>query len=455
MQKSSLDYRKVMSDINKLFYELIRVAIGTQAGLSRLPSHSTGSGLTPAEWEELFEMAVKQSLVGVCFVGLNRLGADADDPSTCSGQEDTFARIGMSEDLYFDWMGMAAQINMKNELVNEQCMELQKRLAAEGFRSSILKGQGVAALYRLHENDNDPSASSGTNENCCQDGPLHPKPSTINLSGFRQSGDIDIYVDCGREKAIEFARSVQGDVDWDYKHLHLKVYEDTAVEMHYVPEVFLNLRKNRKLQKWFRENQRLIFNEYEDENKNKSSLPIGEDRGENPRFVCPSVEFNLFYILLHTYRHFLYEGVGMRQLMDYFFVLQTNGSKGKEGIESKERVLTVIKQFGMTRFVKGVMWIMKEVFGMSEQLLLVEPDEKEGRYILSEVMTGGNFGHHDERLATKTKTKTKTAAVKKILKHNMHLLTHYPGDTLWAPVWIVYHWMWKRGFQRKLKLKQV
>ena len=133
-----------MSNINELFFDLIRVSIGTQNTLSRLPSE--------AEWEELFEMAVKQSLVGVCFAALQRLGADADEG---------FARIGMSEDLYFDWMGTAAQINMKNELVNRQCVELQKRLTAEGFRSSILKGQGVAALYRLHENDNDPSASSG------------------------------------------------------------------------------------------------------------------------------------------------------------------------------------------------------------------------------------------------------------------------------------------------------
>ena len=179
-------------DINELFFELIRVAIGTQESLSRLPSE--------AEWEELFEMAVKQSLVGVCFTALHRLGADSDEG---------FAQIGMSEELYFDWMGMAAQINMRNEQVNRQCVELQKRLAAEGFRSSILKGQGVAALYRLHENDNDPSASSGTNENCRRDGSLHPKPSTINLSGFRQSGDIDIYVDCGREKAIEYARSLK------------------------------------------------------------------------------------------------------------------------------------------------------------------------------------------------------------------------------------------------------
>ena len=373
-----------MSDLNTLFFELIRVAIGTQESLSRLPSHSTGSGLTPAEWEELFEMAVKQSLVGVCFCGIHALGADSDEG---------YARIGMSEDLFFDWMGMAAQINMKNDIVNEQCVALQKRLAADGIRSSILKGQAVAMLYGEE------------------------------LRGFRQSGDIDIYVDCGREKAIEYARSIQGDVDWDYKHLHLKVFDDTEVEMHYVPEVFLNLRKNRKLQKWFKEPE-----------------VAGSMFCESGEMVCPSVEFDLFYILLHTYRHFLYEGVGMRQLMDYCFVLRASSNVPSSKIQE---VTSTIERFGMTRFASGVMWIMKEVFGMSEQLLLVEPDEKEGRYILSEVMTGGNFGHHDERLAD-DKTRGKMRAIKKILKHNLHLLTHYPGDTLWAPVWIVYHWCWKR-----------
>ena len=368
-----------MSDLNTLFFELIRVAIGTQESLSRLPSE--------AEWEELFDMAVKQSLVGIGFAGLSRLGANSNDG---------FARIGMGEDLYFNWMGMTAQVNMTNEVVNRQCVTLQKRLTAAGFRSSIMKGQAVAMLYGEE------------------------------LRSFRQSGDIDIYVDCGREKAIEYARSVQGDVDWDYKHLHLKVFDDTKVEMHYVPEVFLNLRKNRKLQRWFKEPEVA-----------SSMFQVSGD------MICPSVEFNLFYILLHAYRHFLYEGVGMRQLMDYYFVLAAYAEHESPRITQILSINTLLKDFGMERFASGVMWIMNHVFGMSGQLLLVEPDEKEGRYILGEVMAGGNFGHHDKRLKDK-KTTGKKRAIKKILKHNLHLLTHYPADTLWAPVWIVYHWCWKK-----------
>lgn len=155
--------------------------------------------------------------------------------------------------------------------------------------------------------------------------------------------------------------------------------------------------------------------------------------------MTPSLEFNLFYILLHIYRHFLYEGVGLRQLMDYFFVLkavspETDTRWSKDAIES----------FGMKRFARGVMWIMQHVFGLDEAYLLYEPNEKEGRYILGQIMTGGNFGYHDDRLKIGNKHFGKLGAIKKILKHNLHLLTHYPMEVIWAPVWIVYHWCWKR-----------
>ena len=108
-----------------LFFELIQVAIGTRICLSRTPSAD--------EWGELYAMAKKQSLVGVCFAGVQKLQTQRQEPP---------------EMLYLTWMGMAAKIQQRNEVVNRQCVELQKRLSANGLRCSILKGQGVAALYR-------------------------------------------------------------------------------------------------------------------------------------------------------------------------------------------------------------------------------------------------------------------------------------------------------------------
>lgn len=366
-----------------LFYSLIRLSIGTPTSLDPRPSAE--------EWGELYKMARKQSLVGGCFAGVRRW-MEAAQAEGCDA--------GIPPKLYMQWLSSAVQIQRMNERMNRRCVELQSSLDSYGLKSTILKGQAVAALYQV--------------EGLKGDTPL---------SELRQPGDIDVYVDCGREDAIEFARSkgLQS-VDWDYKHLHLQLFPDAEVEMHYRPEILLNLTKNRRLQRWFvqEETQRRMF-------------------CQQGALVAPSVEFNLFYILLHIYRHFLYEGVGLRQLMDYFFVLRAVGS------ETDTRwSMEAIEAFGMKRFARGVMWIMQHVFGLERSFLLYEPDEREGRYILDQVMTGGNFGHHDERLKTNGKHSGKLGAVKKILKHNLHLLAHYPTEVLWAPVWIVYHWCWKR-----------
>ena len=102
--------------------------------------------------------------------------------------------------------------------------------------------------------------------------------------------------------------------------------------------------------------------------------------------------------------------------------------------------MAVLKEFGMWKFAKGIMWVMQEAFGVPDEWLLWETDNKEGEYILKQVMTGGNFGHHDKRLKHNG---GKIDAVKAILTHNLHLLTHYPSDVVWSPVWIVWHKMWK------------
>lgn len=372
-----------MNDLNFL-YPLIRLSLGTETSVSHYPSAD--------EWNELYKMAHKHSLVGVCFVRVRR----CMEAAKAEGRD-----AGILRRLYMQWLASAMQIQKMNERMNQRCVELQTKLSSSGLRNAILKGQAVATLYNVEEMQED-----------------------TPLSELRHPGDIDVYVDCGREKAIEFANSIgQQTIDWDYKHLHLHLFQDIEVEMHYRPEVLLNLVKNRRLQRWFAQ----------DETQRKMFCQQGT-------LVAPSVELNLFYILLHIYRHFLYEGVGLRQLMDYFFVLkavdsQTDTRWSKQAIES----------FGIKRFASGVMWIMQHVFGLEKQFLLYKPDEREGKYILTQVMAGGNFGHHDERQKTNCKHSSSLGAVKKILKHNLHLLAHYPMEAFWAPLWIVYHWCWKRA----------
>lgn len=195
-----------MNDINNLFFQLIQVAIGTRICLSHAPSAD--------EWGELYVMAKKQSLVGVCFAGVQRLQQQRQEPP---------------EMLYLTWMGMAAKIQQRNQIVDEQCVALQKQLATDRQRSSILKGQGVASLYSAH------------------------------LRGLRQCGDIDVYVDCGFEKAMEYARGKFGDVEYDYVNAHVPFFENTEVELHWTIQAMTNLFLNAKLQKWVKENSEQIL----------------------------------------------------------------------------------------------------------------------------------------------------------------------------------------------------
>lgn len=358
--------------IQELFFELIRVAIGSQDTLSRPPSAE--------EWKQLYDMAKKQSLVGICFAGVQRLQQHRQEPP---------------EMLYLTWMGMAAKIQQRNEVVNRQCVDLQKRLSSDGFESSILKGQGIGSLYGQQ------------------------------LSVLRQSGDIDVWIPIGMQASMDWISNNFGEVEFDYINAHVPLFVDTEVELHWRVNNFNNLFLNRKLQRWLGEQKDNILGE-------SVRLANGQT------IVTPTIEFNLFYILLHIYGHEFSEGVGLRQLMDYFFLLISN----ERNLAIDENVRALYKSFGLMKFASGVMWIMHYVYGMASKFYICEPDANEGRFLLIEIMANGNFGHHDERI--RRVGKGRIQALFSGLQHNWHLATHYPSEFFWAPVWLVYHYLWKR-----------
>lgn len=369
-----------------LFFALIRVSIGRQERLSHTP--------TEMEWRELYALAEKQALIGVCFTGVQRLQKLGYD---------------IPMDLYMKWLGMAAKIQQRNELMNRRCVEVQRMLAKEGMRMSILKGQGVARYYKLKDESLELRANS--------------------LGMLRQSGDIDVYVDGGMEKVLRWCRERYGDVEFDYINAHVPMFKDVEVELHWRVGSMTNLFKNRKLQRWLEreETKEMILGGKADLKPSETSLTV------------PSLEFNAFYLMLHCYHHVFESGLGLRQLMDYYFLLMARNNLNLN-------INELFRKFGMERFVGAVMWIMQEVFWLERECLLCEPDEKEGRYILGEVMAGGNFGHHDERIRKVGRGKWFEVFAK--IQHAMHLLRRYPSEAMWMPVWMVYHFVWKKRINK-------
>lgn len=372
----------------QLFFELIRVAIGTQDSLSRLPS--------AREWGKLYKLAEKQSLLGVCFAGLQNLGADAH----CG-----FAGIGMSEMQYLTWMGVAASIQSKNETVNRHCVELQSRIAESGCRSYIMKGQSNAALYG-------------------------------ELSLLRQSGDIDVYIEGGLEKVLACAEKFGGATGVNELEMQVKVFEDTEVEFHYRPFIMRNPWKNKRLQAFFKSREEACLG-------NRIKLG-GMEPASSPagclEITAPTVEFDLVHQMAHIHLHLFTEGVGLRQLMDFFFVLRSCGSD--DGSPELAEVRRVIRDLGLERFASAVMWVMGHVFGLAEEEMLWEPDGKDGRFLLGEVMASGNFGQHDKE---QRKRKAKAGyGLWALLIRNLRLMRFDRGDWFWGPLWRVYHFVWRK-----------
>ena len=147
----------------------------------------------------------------------------------------------------------------------------------------------------------------------------------------------------------------------------------------------------------------------------------------------PTLAFNRVYILVHIYRHLFHEGIGLRQLLDYYFVLH-------QGFTEEERTETMrtLRSLRMQRFTAAVMWVLQEVFAMDERYLLTDPNEEEGRFLLSEIMLAGNFGHYDERIKRSAKV-TEWGLFCRRVGRNLRFLRSYPSEVLWSPFFKLWH----------------
>lgn len=406
--------------MNQLFLSLIRVSIGNSDSLSRIPSAE--------EWTELYAMAAKQAVIGICFAGVNYLyhseGSDATDWNKTHGSEN------LPEELYFEWAGHAMSIQSRNEDMDKLCGTVCRTFNRDGMPSLILKGQGVAKVYEDKRLDHRFS------------------PLALNksyLSSLRQSGDIDVWVmpvdaiEDGkvimplkerRKRMSEYCRKALPKYDptkEGYMHTSFPCFASTEVEVHFTPTSLSSPRANRRLQKWLEE---------------QWSEQL-ENRNTDGDFYSPSLQFNLVYLLLHIYKHTLFEGIGYRQIIDYYFVLQ-NSTKS-----DREYAFDILKSFGAHKFAAALMWVIKEglmdgqeardkgkelpnVSGIDPLIsrLICPADSKRGRLLMNMIIEGGNFGHYSKHVIN-SENNTLWRHVKRYVVRNTQLIGYYPDEVLW------------------------
>ena len=175
-----------------LYFELIQVAIGRRSSLSRTPSS--------AEWTSLYELSMKQAVAGVCFCGVQRLPKEQ--------------REEMPRGLMMQWFALAEQIKQRNMLLNAKANELTVKFAEGGFRSCVLKGQSIAVLYEAKREE---------------------RREKSGLGMYRQSGDIDVWVDGERDEIIRYMKARYTCGKAVIHHIDVEVFADVPVEVHFVP----------------------------------------------------------------------------------------------------------------------------------------------------------------------------------------------------------------------------
>ena len=425
----------------KIFFDFLRFCIGSA---KEIPG-----SLKEVDWKELYAIAKKQALLGVLFYGIRRLPKE----------------LAPEQKLLMQWMVMAEMIRKQNIRLFQDSVKVCQNFENEGFANCILKGQGNALLY--------------------------PDPY------MRTPGDIDIYLAGGRKRVMQYINKVCPNQVMRYHHVDFPVMK-TAIEVHFTPSYMFFPIHNSRMQKWFKE----VMGE---QCNHRVSLPDGY--GE---IHVPQVSFNVIYILSHLYRHIFTEGIGLRQLLDYYFVicdfhkvyqnssnhpvpLSKEGStshpsplsseerdvtalrcseplRSKDGGPSKvspncagwdrqddsgdtattaspssalDRVQKELKHLGLWKFAGAVMYVLHEVFGLSEDRMIVPMDEREGRFLLDEIMRGGNFGQYDDRMGRKV-GESKIHRYFRMNLRNLRFVKHYPTEALSEPLFRTWFAVWKK-----------
>ena len=335
--------------------------------------------LKEADWKELYAIAKMQALLGVLFHGIRRLPKE----------------LAPEQKLLMQWMVIAEMIRKQNIRLFQDSVKVCQNFENTGFANCILKGQGNALLY--------------------------PDPY------MRTPGDIDIYLTGGRKRVMQYINKVCPNQVMRYHHVDFPVMK-TAIEVHFTPSYMFFPIHNSRMQKWFGMVMDLQCSDV-------VTLPDGY--GE---ITVPTMSFNVIYILSHLYRHVFTEGIGLRQLIDYYFVLV----KSEEGrVKNLTALQRELKYLGLWKFAGAVMYVLHEALGVPKEKMIAPIDVNEGRFLLAEIMQGGNFGQYDTRLGSK-ENEGKLHRYLRMSLRNLRFAKHYPTEALSEPLFRTWFALWKK-----------
>lgn len=321
----------ILSSSDVLF-RLLRIAIG---GEVNSPANMLPLGI---DWQTVYALSRKQGVAALAIDGMRHV-YEFIDKNPEAEVADGLLELDSSQykKMKIQWYGMSMKSEVDNMLHNRRAAELTRLFAEAGYRTCILKGQGNALLY--------------------------PNPAS------RQCGDIDIWVEGGRKRVLEFLRSKYEIGRPTYHHVDAKIFHDVSVEVHYLPAWLYNPIYNRRLQQFF---DHCLNQVPGSENSQILMTELG--------FARPLCEFNLVFSAVHIYKHVFLHELTLKQMVDYYFILQASS------MQDRENAYKVLKSIGLGKFSAWLMGKLEQMFELPKTLFLCKPSYGTSRRPLGEAL---------------------------------------------------------------------
>ena len=289
------------------------------------------------------------------------------------------------EGLFTEWDKTTEKIERIYHLHERHITELEELLQRLGLHGCILKGTGLAHLY--------------------------PNP------GRRTCGDIDVWIKGRRDAILEVFDEAEFPIyDIIYQECKVGIFLDTEVEVHFHPCKMYNPFLNARLQRFFERNS-----------------PIRDDVA----LTFPDARFNAVYCMSHMFRHYLEGGIGLRQFLDYYYILKELSP------EDRKSVMRTLRRLGMGRFTASVMKLLQFNFLLEDEYLLCPPDSKYGKKLVQDVISMGNFGVMDKRNYA-NQGESKWARFRRKNRRVFSNFWSYPREVFWSPFARVSQHVWRR-----------
>ena len=325
-----------LSNNQKVFFELLRTGLWGDIPVQGEGFRVNESLFKDVEWEEIYQLAHEQSVLGLLLAGLEQY-------------KNLNINLDVNQKLLLQWIGEVQVIEQRNKAMNQFVAELVEKMRSADIYAILVKGQGVAQCYE--------------------------KPL------WRCSGDVDLLLSYDNyQKAKTLLTPLASEVESEYEgisHLGMTI-DGWVVELHGSLRVGLPQKINRVLDEiqadtFYGGNVRSWLN------------------GQTQIFMLGK-ENDIVYVFVHFFNHFYKEGVGLRQLCDWCRLMWTY----RDEIDVK-KIEGCIQEMGLVSEWKAFYNLASRYLGMPDfgSRLMVHDSrfDKKADRIMEFILKSGNMGH--------------------------------------------------------------